>query len=299
MEPFTIYDSAYQTPLRIVVLGIGNSGKNIVDYMHKKEILGIKFIIINFYKQDLYNDLNDLFSDTDIVYITLGLGRETGTRSAQAIGKIAKDAGALTIGVVTKPFSFEGRKRRNLANEGLIALKPNCDSVVVLPCDKLLEIIDPKITIKESFKIVDSIVSEVIFGISGVLLPGGDNDINLDILDLRTILSQKGIATVGLGEFRGQNAAQEAIKIAYEFAMIDNIAIKNASAVLVHFNMHPEFHFIQLSAAMDFVHNNINESADIIFGTTTDANLPLDLIRVIIVATGFEKKTMQAVNNVF
>ena len=299
MEPFAIYESAHQTPLRIVVLGIGNSGKNIVEYMHKKEIPGIELLIANFHEQDLCNELIDTLSGADIVYIALGLGGKTGTRSAQVVGKIAKDTGVLTIGVVTKPFSFEGPKRRNLANESLIALKSNCDSVVVLPCDKLLEIIDPKITIKESFKIVDSIVAGVIFGISGVLLPIGDNDINLDILDLRTIMSQNGIATIGLGEFRGENAAQEAMKIALEFAMADNVPIKNASAVLVHFNMHPEFHFVQLSAAMDIIHNSVDESPDVIFGTTTDENLPLDFIRVTVITTGFEKKTMQAVNNVF
>lgn len=299
MEPFTIYESVTLTPLRIVVLGIGNSGKNIVEYMQKKEMPGIELHIVNYQEEYIGKELIEALSGSDIVYITCGLGGKSGAIAAPVIAKIAKDAGALTVGIVTEPFSFEGPKRRNLAKEGLLALKPNCDSVAVLPCDKLLSIIDPKITIKESFKIVDSIVAGVIFGISGVLLPSGDNDINLDILDLRTIMRQKGIATVGIGEFRGKNAARKAIKTAYEFAMADNIPIKNASAVLVHFNMHPEFHFIQLSAAMDIIHNSVDESADVIFGTTTNRNLPLDFIRVTVIATGFEKKTMQAVNNVF
>jgi len=179
----------------------------------------------------------------------------------------------------------------------LTELKNESDCIVVIPNDKLLSIIDPKLGIKESFKIVDSVLARAVSGTSGVILASGDNDINLDFADLKTVMSHRGLALMGVGEYKGENAAYEAIKNAIESPLLDNMSVNGALGVLVHFSMHPEFPFMELSAAMDVVHNSVDESADVIFGTTTDESLAKDFIRITLVATGFEKKAAQGINN--
>ncbi len=333
MEPFiSIEESKTLTGARIVAVGVGGGGGNMIGYMLKEQIPGIELIMANTDAQVLeqgnaatkiqlgakltkglgagmkpevgkesalesYEDLARALEGADIVFVAAGLGGGTGTGAAPIIAKIAKEVGALTIAVVTKPFSFEGKKRLKLAEEGLDELKKESDSIVVIPNDKLLSIIDPKLGIKESFKIVDSVLARAVSGTSGVILSSGDNDINLDFADLQTVMSHRGLALMGVGEYKGENAAYEAIKNAIESPLLDNMSITGALGVLVHFSMHPEFPFMELSAAMDVVHNSVDDGADVIFGTTTDENLPHDFIRITLVATGFEKKASQGINN--
>ncbi|MFZ5375551.1 MAG: cell division protein FtsZ [Campylobacterota bacterium] len=332
MEPFSIEESTSLTGARIVAVGVGGGGGNMIGYMLKEQIPGIELIMANTDAQVLeqgsaaskiqlgakltkglgagmkpevgkesalesYEDIARALEGADIVFVAAGLGGGTGTGAAPIIAKIAKEVGALTISVVTKPFSFEGKKRLKLAEEGLDELKKESDSIVVIPNDKLLSIIDPKLGIKESFKIVDSVLARAVSGTSGVILASGDNDINLDFADLQTVMSHRGLALMGVGEYKGENAAYEAIKNAIESPLLDNMSINGALGVLVHFSMHPEFPFMELSAAMDVVHNSVDDGADVIFGTTTDANLPQDYIRITLVATGFEKKATMGINN--
>ncbi len=332
MEPFSIEESTTLTGARIVAVGVGGGGGNMIGYMLKEQIPGIELIMANTDAQVLeqgvaaskiqlgakltkglgagmkpevgkesalesYEDIARALEGADIVFVAAGLGGGTGTGAAPIIAKIAKEIGALTIAVVTKPFSFEGKKRLKLAEEGLEELKKESDSIVVIPNDKLLSIIDPKLGIKESFKIVDSVLARAVSGTSGVILSSGDNDINLDFADLQTVMSHRGLALMGVGEYKGDNAAYEAIKNAIESPLLDNMSINGALGVLVHFSMHPEFPFMELSAAMDVVHNSVDDGADVIFGTTTDVNLPQDYIRITLVATGFEKKASAGINN--
>lgn len=332
MEPFSIEESTTLTGARIVAVGVGGGGGNMIGYMLKEAIPGIELIMANTDAQVLeqgsaatkiqlgakltkglgagmkpevgkesalesYEDLARALEGADIVFVAAGLGGGTGTGAAPIIAKCAKDVGALTIAVVTKPFSFEGKKRLKLAEDGLQELKNESDCIVVIPNDKLLSIIDPKLGIKESFKIVDSVLARAVSGTSGVILASGDNDINLDFADLQTVMSHRGLALMGVGEYKGENAAYEAIKNAIESPLLDNMSVNGALGVLVHFSMHPEFPFMELSAAMDVVHNSVDESADVIFGTTTDESLPKDFIRITLVATGFEKKAAQGINN--
>ncbi len=332
MEPFSIEESTTLTGARIVAIGVGGGGGNMIGYMLKEQIPGIELIMANTDAQVLeqgiaatkiqlgakltkglgagmkpevgkesalesYEDLTRALQGADIVFVAAGLGGGTGTGAAPIIAKCAKDVGALTIAVVTKPFSFEGKKRLKLAEEGLQELKNESDCIVVIPNDKLLSIIDPKLGIKESFKIVDSVLARAVSGTSGVILASGDNDINLDFADLQTVMSHRGLALMGVGEYKGENAAYEAIKNAIESPLLDNMSVNGALGVLVHFNMHPEFPFMELSAAMDVVHNSVDEGADVIFGTTTDESLPKDFIRITLVATGFEKKASLGINN--
>jgi len=225
----------------------------------------------------------------DIVFISAGLGGGTGTGAAPVVARIAKDVGALTVSVVTKPFQFEGKKRNRLALEGLEALKAESDSIVVIPNEKLISIIDRKAGLKDSFKIVDSVLAQAVKGTSGIILSSGVDDINVDFNDLRTVMSYKGMALMGVGEHQGENAAYEAIKTAIESPLLDNISINGAMGVLVHFQLHPNFPFMEIQEAMNIVYESADEDADVIFGTSTDEALAEDYVKITIVATGFEK----------
>jgi cell division protein FtsZ len=332
MEPFSIQESTTLTGARIVAVGVGGGGGNMIGHMLKEQIPGIELIIANTDAQALdkcsastkiqigvkltkglgagmkpdvgrdsalenFEDLARALDGADIVFVAAGLGGGTGTGAAPIIAKIAREMGALTVAVVTKPFAFEGRKRLQLAEQGLEELKNEADSIVVIPNDKLLSIIDPKLGLKESFKIVDSVLARAVSGTSGMILASGENDINLDFADLQTVMSHRGLALMGVGEYTGDNAAYEAIKNAIESPLLDNMSITGALGVLVHFNTHPDFPLMELSAAMEVVHKSVDDSADVIFGTTTHEDYPLNFIRITLVATGFEKKTAQGINN--
>ncbi len=332
MSTFSIEETTQLTGARIVAIGVGGGGGNMIGHMLKENIPGIELIIANTDAQALaheaaamkiqlgakltkglgagmkpevgkesaiesYEDLTEALNGADIVFVAAGLGGGTGTGAAPIIAKCAKESGALTIAVVTKPFAFEGKKRQKLAEEGLEELKKESDSIVVIPNDKLLSIIDPKLGLKESFKIVDSVLARAVSGTSGVILSNGDNDINLDFADLQTVMQHRGLALMGTGEHKGENAAYEAIKNAIESPLLDNMSVNGALGVLVHFNINPEFPFMELTAAMEVVQNSVDASADVIFGTTTDESLPLDYVRITLVATGFDKKASSGVNN--
>lgn len=188
-----------------------------------------------------FEDIKALLSGTDIVFISAGLGGGTGTGAAPIIAQAAKEAGALTISIVTKPFKFEGSKRSKLAEQGLAELKKESDSIVVIPNDKLLSIVDKNLGIKESFKIVDDVLARAVNGMSGIILNHGENDINVDFADVRTVMSHRGLALMGIGESSGNNAAYEAIKNAIESPLFDNMSINGAMGVLVHFYIHPDY----------------------------------------------------------
>lgn len=332
MSTFSIEETTQLTGARIVAIGVGGGGGNMIGHMLKENIPGIELIIANTDAQALdkdaaamkiqlgakltkglgagmkpevgkesaiesYEDLSNALNGADIVFVAAGLGGGTGTGAAPIIAKCAKEAGALTIAVVTKPFAFEGKKRQKLAEEGLEELKKESDSIVVIPNDKLLSIIDPKLGLKDSFKIVDSVLARAVSGTSGVILSNGENDINLDFADLQTVMQHRGLALMGTGEHQGENAAYEAIKNAIESPLLDNMSVNGALGVLVHFSINPSFPFMELTAAMEVVQNSVDTSADVIFGTTTDASLPIDYVRITLVATGFDKKASVGVNN--
>ena len=281
---------------RIVAVGISGSGSNIIKNMMNKKIPGIELIIVETDEQNSYESLRQTLEGADVVFLIVGLGGITGIYTAPIIAKIAKSVGALTISVVSKPFTIEGSNRLGNAEEALEKLNRVTDSMIVIPNDKLLTLMNPDWPLDDAFIFIDDVVARVINGISGVILHSGEEDINLD---LETIMTHQGLAGVGIGEYQGNNAAYEAINDAIKFPMVDGVSIENASGILVHFSMHPEFHFMELSAAMEVIHKSVAERADVIFGTTTDKSLPLDFIRVTIIATGIEKIPMKAANNVY
>ena len=329
---FTVEEIKNPSGARIVAVGVGGGGGNMIGHMVREGVQGIEMVMINTDSQALnqldnvkkiqigakltgglgagmkpeigrdsalenYDDIKNVLEGADIVFISAGLGGGTGTGAAPVVAGIAKEVGALTVSVVTKPFNFEGKKRAKLAEMGLEELKKESDSIVVIPNERLLSIIDKHLGLKESFKIVDSVLAQAVSGTSGVILSSGDNDINLDFADLRTVMSHKGMALMGVGEFEGENAAYEAIKSAIESPLLDNMSINGAMGVLVHFKISPDFPTLELHEAMQVVNETAHEDADIIFGTSTDPELPNNYVKITIVATGFEHVDDKKVNN--
>lgn len=228
--------------------------------------------------------------DTDILFIATGLGGGTGTGAAPVIASIAKELGILTVSVATIPFKFEGRKRKKLAMEGLEELKKHSDSIIVIPNDKLMEITDKKMGIKESFKLVDEVLLKAVGGISHIILNHGKNDINLDFADVKTVMSFKGMALMGVGKFNGENAASEALKLAIDSPLLDKNNIEGSQGVLIQFTMNPNYPLLDINDAMELIEDSVDEETQIIFGTTTNENFSETEIEITIIATGFENK---------
>jgi cell division protein FtsZ len=310
---------------KIKVIGVGGGGGNMVDHMIRTGVTGIELILANTDAQVLEkslcenriqlgekitrglgagmqpevgaqsaeeskDEIREHLEGADIVFIAAGLGGGTGTGASPVIARIAKELNALTISVVTKPFSFEGGRRRKLAEEGLEELKKESDSIVVIPNDKLLETVDKSVGMKDAFRIVDDVLSRAVSGASGIILKSGENDINLDFADLNTVMSHKGLALMGIGEAEGEKSAYEAIKNAIESPLLDNSSIDGAMGVLVHFSSHPDYSLIEIHDAMGIIHESADPDASIIFGTTTDPDLPKDFVRITLIATGFDKQ---------
>ena len=325
MGGFTIEEAKHVYGAKIKVIGVGGGGGNMVNHMISQGVSGIDLIVANTDAQALdhslastkiqlgekktkglgagmqpeigkesaqesYEEIKSALENADIVYVASGLGGGTGTGAAPIIAQAAKEIGALTVSVVTKPFMFEGRKRLKLAESGLSELKKESDSIVVIPNDKLLSIVDKNLGIKDSFKIVDDVLSRAVGGMSQVVLSSGQSDINVDFADVKTVMSHRGMALMGVGESSGQGAASEAVKSAIESPLLDNMTINGALGVLIHFHIPPTCALADISEAMNIVYDSADEDADVIFGTTTDDSLADDSVKVTIVATGFENK---------
>lgn len=308
---------------KIKVIGVGGGGGNMVNHMICEGITGIDLIVANTDAQALDTSLAptklqlginatrglgagmipdkgreaalesfDLVKETlagaDIVFISAGMGGGTGTGAAPIIAQAAKEVGALTVSVVTSPFKFEGRKRTKLSKEGLEELKRESDSIVIVPNEKLLSIVEKNLGIKESFRLVDDVLSQAVSGISNVILSHGPNDINLDFADVKTVMGHRGLALMGSGKSEGANAAYDAAKAAIDSPLLDNISINGAMGVLVHFHIHPDYPILQISEAMETIEDHADEDANVIFGTTTNSNLAIDEVKITIVATGFD-----------
>ena len=310
---------------KIKVIGVGGGGGNMIDHMIAQGVGEIELIAANTDAQALassladtkiqlgerktrglgagmkpevgknaalesFEDLKESMEGADIVFIATGMGGGTGTGATPIVAQAAREVGALTVSVVTKPFGFEGRKRSKLADLGIDELKKESDSIVVIPNDKLLTIIDKNLGIKESFKLVDDILARAVVGMSAVVLSHGVNDINLDFADVQTVMGHKGMAILGVGEAEGDESAVEAVKNAIESPLLDNLSINGAMGVLVHFHIHPNFPLTQIQAAMEIIYDSADEDADVIFGTTTNESFSENEVKITIVATGFESK---------
>ena len=313
------------TGAKIKAIGVGGGGGNMINHMISEGINHIDLIVANTDAQALnsslapfkmqlgisatrglgagmipekgreaalenFDDIKKVLDGADIVFISAGLGGGTGTGAAPIIAQAAKEVGALTVSDVTSPFKFEGRKRTKLAKEGLEELKRESDSIVVIPNEKLLSIVEKNLGVKESFRLVDDILSQAVYGISKVILSHGENDINVDFADVKTVMSHRGLALMGAGYSAGNSAAYEAAKTAIESPLLDNVSIDGAMGVLVQFDIHPDYPIMEISEAMNIIEESADEDASVIFGTTTNPEMDIDEVRITIIATGFEKE---------
>ncbi len=309
---------------KIKAIGVGGGGGNMINHMISENVKGIDLVVANTDAQALdssmapiklqlgpnvtrglgagmkpeigreaalesFGEIKETLAGADIVFISAGLGGGTGTGAAPIIAQAAKEVGALTVSVVTTPFRFEGRKRQQLGKTGLEELKRESDSIIVVPNERLLSIVEKNLGIKESFRLVDDVLCQAVSGISNVILSHGPNDINLDFADVKTVMSHRGLALMGSGSSTGANAAYDAAKAAIDSPLLDNVSINGAKGVLVHFHIHPDYPILQISEAMEIIEEHADEDASVIFGTTTDNSLEIDQVKITIVATGFEE----------
>ncbi|MCB4752014.1 MAG: cell division protein FtsZ [Sulfurovum sp.] len=322
-----IVEKKYRTDgAKIKAIGVGGGGGNMIDHMIQEGVGGIDLIVANTdaqalesslapYKMQLgisatrglgagmvpekgreaalesFEEIKSMVKGADIVFISAGLGGGTGTGAAPIIAQAAKEVGALTVSIVTSPFRFEGRKRTKLAKEGLEELKLESDSIIVIPNERLLSIVEKNLGIKESFRLVDDILAQAVGGISKVILSHGENDINLDFADVETVMSHRGLALMGTGHSRGTNAAYDAVKAAIESPLLDNVSIDGAMGVLVHFDIHPDYPIMEIGESMGIVEESVDGDASVIFGTTTNSDMEIDEVKITIIATGFEDKS--------
>lgn len=311
---------------KIAVIGVGGGGCNMINHMitegsHKIDLIaantdlqvlhiskapkkiqlglkltkglgaGMKPEIGRDAAVESYDDIKTALGDADIVFIAAGLGGGTGTGAAAIIAKAAKEIGALTVSVVTKPFTWEGKKRAGLANLGLEEIKKVSDSIIIVPNDRLLDIIDENIGMKDAFKIIDNILYQAVNGMSEVILNPGNSDINTDFADVKTIMQHKGLALMGIGRAKGEDAALKALEDAIDSPLLDKVSLSGAKGILIHFNIHPQVSLFAINNVMGTIHDTIDSNAEIIFGTTSDDSLEKDEVKITIVATGFESNT--------
>ena len=309
----------------IKVIGVGGGGNNTVNRMIEHGVQGIEFIAVNTDAQALNmskaqvkmqigeksarglgaganpevgkkaaeeskEQIKAALQGADMVFVTAGMGGGTGTGAAPVIAQIARDLGALTVGVVTRPFSFEGRKRATQANGGISAMKESVDTLIVVPNDRLLEIVDKSTPMLEAFREADNVLRQGIQGISDLIAVPGL--INLDFADVKTIMSNKGSALMGIGMASGENRAAEAAKKAISSPLLET-SIDGAQGVLLNITGDSNLSLFEVQEAADIVANASDQELNMIFGSVINDNLK-DEIFVTVIATGFNEEIIQA-----
>tara|TARA_Y100000996_G_scaffold180085_1_gene140785 strand:+ start:7767 stop:8945 length:1179 start_codon:yes stop_codon:yes gene_type:complete len=303
---------------KIVVVGVGGGGGNALNRMIEDGMSSVEFIAINTDAQDLENNnsqiklqigkeltkglgaganseigqkaveenkeiIADELNKADMVFITAGMGGGTGTGAAPAIAKIARETNALTVGIVTQPFAFEGPIRKKRALEGIKEMKSNCDTLLVIPNETLLEIASDETTVTESFKLADSILNQATKGISDLINKPGL--INLDYADVRTIMKNMGDAIMGTGIAKGEEKAILAAQQAINSPLLQKTSIKGAKGLLVNVSGSQQLTMRELNEASNIIYEEAGEDANVILGCVIDPELS-DEIRITVIATG-------------
>jgi cell division protein FtsZ len=311
-----------ETFARIKVVGVGGSGGHGISRMIETKIKGVEFVAINTDAQDLHHnkaaekvhigknltkglgagmnpdigrqaaeenrdEILDVLKGADMVFITCGLGGGTGTGAAPIVAEAAKELGALTVAVVTKPFSFEGAQRRAIAEEGLQNLRERVDTLITIPNDKLLQIIDKKTTLINSFKIVDDVLRQGVQGISDLITKPGI--VNVDFADVKAIMSNSGSALMGIGIGTGENRAAEAAKAAINSPLLE-LSIDGAKGVLFNVSGSSDLTMLEINEAANIITEAIDPNAKVIFGAVVDETLKKGEVQITVVATGFDEE---------
>lgn len=310
-----------QSTAQIKVIGVGGGGSNAVNRMIDAGLNGVSFMAINTDKQALsgskaetklqigekltkglgaganpevgqkaaeenIEDLTKFIAGSDMVFITAGMGGGTGTGAAPIIAKAAKDLGVLTVGVVTKPFTFEGKKRKDHAELGIKFLKKYVDSLVVVPNDRLLQVAEKNTSMMEAFVMADEVLKQGVQGISDLIAEAGL--INLDFADVKTVMSDRGIAHMGVGRGRGESRVQEAVKAAIESPLLET-SINGAKAILLNIMGGYDLGMLEVNEAADQIEKAADKDAIVIFGASVKEDMHDEII-ITVIATGFEDR---------
>lgn len=306
---------------KIKVIGVGGGGNNAISRMRESGLSGVEFLALNTDLQTLQesnadirlqigekltrglgaganpevgekaaeeskNEISEAIKGADMIFITAGMGGGTGTGAAPVVAKVAKEMEILTVGVVTKPFTFEGRKRQNQAEGGIERLKENVDTLITIPNDRLLQIVEKRTSMVDAFKMADQVLMDAVSGISELIAV--PNVINLDFADVESIMSDQGIAHMGIGRANGENRAVEAAKAAVNSPLLET-SIEGANAVLLNVTA-AEVGLMEANEAAELIRENIDSDANIIFGVGSDESLGDD-IKITVIATGFDNPT--------
>ncbi|HLN18878.1 MAG TPA: cell division protein FtsZ [Patescibacteria group bacterium] len=315
-----------ETFARIKVVGVGGSGGNAISRMIEAKLKGVEFVAINTDAQALHHnkaaekvhigknltkglgagmnpdvgrqaaeenrdEIQEVLKGSDMVFVTCGLGGGTGTGAVPIVAETAKELGALTVAVVTKPFTFEGAQRRSIADEGLENLRERVDTLITIPNDKLLQIIDKKTTLINSFKIVDDVLRQGVQGISDLITKPGV--VNVDFADVKAIMSNSGSALMGIGLGSGENRASEAARAAINSPLLE-LSIDGAKGVLFNVCGSTDLTMLEINEAANVITESIDPNAKVIFGAVVDETLKKGEVQITVVATGFnEEKVME------
>ena len=245
--------------------------------------------------EESYEIIKDELRDSNIVLIATGLGGGTGTGASPVVARAAKEIGALTIAVVTKPFGYEGKVRERFAEEGLRELKKEVDTFIVIPNEKLLSIIDKSLGMRDSLKVVDDVMAQAVRGIASFILDESGEGLNIDFADLNTVMSFKGLGLIGIGEKNGEDSAVEAVKEAIESPLFDNVSIKGAKGAIIHYMINEKYPTQEIATANAIVQQQLDENAFLKQGWTWDNSLEPNQVKVTLVITGFEKEVLQTI----
>ena len=309
------------TPADIKVIGVGGGGGNAVNRMIKAGLGGVEFWAMNTDAQVLgmslaenkirigskstcglgaggnpekgekaaeetRDEIVNAIGKADMVFVTAGMGGGTGTGAAPVVARIAKELGALTIGVVTKPFAFEGQKRMNQALQGLEKLKETVDALIVIPNDKLLEVVDRRTTMREAFQVVDEVLLRGVQGISDIITVPGL--INVDFADVRSVMESSGSALMGIGRGSGEGRALEAAKSAINSPLLET-SINGATGIIMNVTGGPDMTLFEVTDAAKVIHDAVSPDATVHFGSVIDERIQGE-IQITVIATGFELK---------
>ena len=314
------------SPAKIKVVGVGGGGGNAVNRMIKSGLTGVEFWLMNTDLQILntsicknkiqlgpkltnglgaggepqvgekaaeeaQQEITQALEGADMVFVTAGMGGGTGTGAAPIVAKIAKDLGILTIGVVTKPFSFEGKRRQNQAQQGLEKLRESVDALIVIPNDKLLDVVDRRVSLQESFIVVDEVLLRGVQGISDIItIPGL---INVDFADVKSVMQASGSALMGIGRGTGEGRAVEAAKIAINSQLLET-SINGASGVIVNITGGPDMTLHEVTDATNIINDAVLDDARVIIGAVVDDNIQGE-IQITVIATGFELRSQMPI----
>jgi cell division protein FtsZ len=304
----------------IKVIGVGGAGGNAINTMIEQGLSGVEFIAANTDVQALQSNLapvkiqlgreltkglgaganpevgrdaaledkaiiQEVLSGADMVFVTAGTGGGTGTGAAPIIAQVARELGALTVGVVTKPFSFEGKRRKIHSEQGIQSLKASVDTLITIPNQRLLSIAPPQMSMLDGFKLADEVLLNAVKGISDIInIPGR---VNVDFADVRTIMSEMGMALMGIGTASGQNRAVEAARAAINSPLLEDVDIEGATGILINITGSSEMTLHEISEASTLIQEAVHEDANIIFGSVVDETMG-ETLRVTVIATGFD-----------